>query len=194
MTGGLPPQRGSNAGNVRWRHHVQYNKAKVMKIFDGWSSEPRSRTSTSDARMAAESGWSLGTRHVDKPWTSLHPSLQWQERITFRRWLNNTHPTYKHKGQGYGVIIISPVHCKGGEMPIISNRHWFRQWLGAEGNKPSPETLLKNMIIVHRANSRQNDSRCFLTKIWYDTYSKHMRIQQYGFIRPVPGETIPGVS
>ena len=104
VTGGLPPRRGSNAENIRWRHHVQCNKAKVMKIFDGWSSEPRSGTSTSNARMAAESGWSLGTRHVDKPGTSLHPSLQWQERITFRRWINNTHPTSKHKGQGYGWL------------------------------------------------------------------------------------------
>ena len=86
VTGRLPPRRGSNAENVRWRHHVQCNKAKVMKIFDGWSSEPRSGTSTSNARMAVESGWSLGTRHADKPGTSLHPSLQWQERITFRRW------------------------------------------------------------------------------------------------------------
>ena len=99
-----PPRRDSNAENVRWRHHVQCNKAKVMKIFDGWSSEPRSGTSTSNARMAAESGWSLGTRHVDKPGTSLHPSLQWQERITFRRWISYTHPTSKHKGQGYGWL------------------------------------------------------------------------------------------
>ena len=30
VTGGLPPRRGSNAENVRWRHHVQCNKAKVM--------------------------------------------------------------------------------------------------------------------------------------------------------------------
>ena len=217
-----------------------------MKTFDGWSSEPRSGTSTNNARMAAESGWSLGTRHVDKPGTSLHPSFQWQERITFRRWLDNTHPTSKHKRQGYGVIIISPVHRKGDEMPIIASRHWFRQWLGAEGNKPSPESLLTNMIIisairwqgiytskgnqnsisakcysdvimsvmafqiagvyivcltvcvsairVHKANSRRNYSRCFLTKIWYDTYSKHIKIQQYGFMTPVPGETILGVS
>ena len=89
VTGGLPPRRGRNAENVRWRHRVQCNKAG---------------TSTSNARMAAESGWSLGTRHVDKPGTSLHPSLQCQEHITFRRWINNTHPTSKHKGQGYGWL------------------------------------------------------------------------------------------
>ena len=31
-------------------------------------------------------------------------------------------------------------------MTIISNRHWFRQWLEAKGNKSSHESLLTNMI------------------------------------------------
>ena len=83
--------------SIWWRHLLQCNKAKVTNMFDGWSSEPRSGTSTSNARMAAVSGWSSGIRHVDKPGTSLHPSLQWQERITFRHWLHNTHPTSNHK-------------------------------------------------------------------------------------------------
>ena len=123
------PPWGESTGDRGTPPPTKCNKAKVMKIFDGWSSEPRSGTSTSNARMAAESGWSLGTRHVDKPGTSLHPSFQWQERNTFRRWLNNTHPTSKHKGQGYEVTIISPVNRKGDEMPIISNRHWFRYYI-----------------------------------------------------------------
>ena len=54
-----PSQRDSDAENVSiwWRHHVQCNKTIVMKLFNGWISEPRSGTSTSNARMSAVSGW-----------------------------------------------------------------------------------------------------------------------------------------
>ena len=29
-----------------------------------------------------------------------------------------------------------------------------------------------------KASSRRNNPRCFLAEIWYDTYGKHIRIQQ----------------
>ena len=70
---GNPITKGQWRGKfpIWWRHHVQCNKAKLMKIFNGWSSENRSGTSTSNARMAVVSGWSSGTRHVDNLCTSL---------------------------------------------------------------------------------------------------------------------------
>ena len=58
-----------------------------MNITDRRSSEPRSATSTSTAKMPAVCSWFSGTRHVDKPRTSLHRvNILRPDGIYKRRW------------------------------------------------------------------------------------------------------------
>ena len=116
-----------------WRHLVQCNKAKVTNMFDGWSSEPRSGTSTSNARMAAVSGWSSSASGMSTslgPPFTLHYNDKKASHLDIDFIIRTPHPTIKGKAMGWlswVPCIAKVMDANNLKSPLLQAMAWGRR-------------------------------------------------------------------